>query len=402
MSGQCSQCPGHTGFAPAHSVCAFPVYTAQAPGCSAGKLSKAGPALQALPRSKPSGSGSRVLQKAQTRLGLRFVPFPGRSSSGDQVLGERTLPGGQCVLSPPASQPLSFLGVQWECHLGCAVCLLWGADLWLRPSWQMSTLQDPRKTWLATGSLLAVWWRVPSLGPRLPLAFRLWLPPASLPLKGDGPVNSCWLSSGIRSVLCSASRPGCALELFVGKSPPLSFSPWLSHSLGCYLALAPSDCPQGIQAQSLPYTGSPRLPVQPLLAGGGSSIWATSPLGVAVRCIFCGFFLFPSQLCCPLRFRNSPQTHQWDGFLLFGSFSSFTTPSPRQVSIPDSFVSFLCVLYFVLPPFKENGLPFWVPGVLRQRSEVVLWKLLSIQMIFWWTGWGESCLHHLKTAPQKR
>ena len=31
--------------------------------------------------------------KAQTWLGLRFVPFPGLSSSGDQVLGKCTLPG---------------------------------------------------------------------------------------------------------------------------------------------------------------------------------------------------------------------------------------------------------------------------------------------------------------------
>ena len=115
-----------------------------------------------------------------------------------------------------------------------------------------------------------------------------------------------WYS--LSPLFCEQAR--LCLRAFRGKVPPLSFSPWLSHSLGCYLALAPSDCPQGIQAQSLPYTGSPRLPVQPLLAGGGSSIWATSPLGVAVRCIFCGFFLFPSQLCCPLRFRNSPQTHQ--------------------------------------------------------------------------------------------
>ena len=36
---------------PTHGVCAFPVYTAQAPGCSAGELSKAGPGLRALPRS---------------------------------------------------------------------------------------------------------------------------------------------------------------------------------------------------------------------------------------------------------------------------------------------------------------------------------------------------------------
>ena len=52
MCGECSQCLGHTGFAPAHGVCAFPVYTAPAPGCSAGELSKAGPGLHALPRSK--------------------------------------------------------------------------------------------------------------------------------------------------------------------------------------------------------------------------------------------------------------------------------------------------------------------------------------------------------------
>ena len=41
-----------TGFAPAHGVCALPVYTAEVPGCSAGELSKMGPGLCALPRSK--------------------------------------------------------------------------------------------------------------------------------------------------------------------------------------------------------------------------------------------------------------------------------------------------------------------------------------------------------------
>ena len=42
----------------------------------------------------------------------------------------------------------------------------------------------------------------------------------------------------------------------------------------------------------------------------------------------------------------------------------------------------------VIPPFKENELSFWVPGVLCQHSEVVLWKLLSIQMTFWWIFLG--------------
>ena len=41
-----------------------------------------------------------------------------------------------------------------------------------------------------------------------------------------------------------------------------------------------------------------------------------------------------------------------------------------------------CLLYFGMPPFGENRLPLWVPGVLCQHSEVVLWKLLKIQMTF--------------------
>ena len=53
-----------------------------------------------------------------------------------------------------------------------------------------------------------------------------------------------------------------------------------------------------------------------------------------------------------------------------------------------SFLSFI----FYLPPFKDNGLPFWVPDVLCQHSEVVLWNLLSIQMFFWWICEGESGL----------
>ena len=63
------------------------------------------------------------------------------------------------------------------------------------------------------------------------------------------------------------------------------------------------------------------------------------------------------------------------------------------------------LLYFVLPPFEDNGLPFWVPNVLCLHSEVVLWNLLSVQMFFWWICGGESGLPilflcHLRTAPQ--
>ena len=40
------------------------------------------------------------------------------------------------------------------------------------------------------------------------------------------------------------------------------------------------------------------------------------------------------------------------------------------------------LLYFDIPHFEENGLPFWISGVLRQYSEVFLWNLLSVEMIF--------------------
>ena len=45
-----------------------------------------------------SGSGSRVPHRSTDSVGCVFVPFPGPSSSGNQVHGERTVPGGLCVL----------------------------------------------------------------------------------------------------------------------------------------------------------------------------------------------------------------------------------------------------------------------------------------------------------------
>ena len=49
---------------------------------------------------------------------------------------------------------------------------------------------------------------------------------------------------------------------------------------------------------------------------------------------------------------------------------------------PYLFCLSFCLLYFFLPPFKDNGLLFWVPDVLCWHSEVVLWNLLSVEMFF--------------------
>ena len=102
-TGVCSQCLSPTGHAPSHGT-----------HHSGSTLvhwepSEAGPRLHAPPRSKPPRLGSQVAltPEAQIRLGLRFVPFPGPSSSGDGVFGER----GRCDLSPLPSLLLGFLGV---------------------------------------------------------------------------------------------------------------------------------------------------------------------------------------------------------------------------------------------------------------------------------------------------
>ena len=49
---------------------------------------------------------------------------------------------------------------------------------------------------------------------------------------------------------------------------------------------------------------------------------------------------------------------------------------------PYLFCLSFCLFYFFLPPFEDNGLLFWVPHVLCQHSEVVLWNLLKVQMFF--------------------
>ena len=77
---------------------------------------------------------------------------------------------------------------------------------------------------------------------------------------------------------------------------------------------------------------------------------------------------------------------------------------PRTDLQPSLFCLSFYLLYFFLPLFEDNGLLFWVPDVLFQHSEVVLWNLFSAQMFFWWICEGESglpilVLDHLRTTP---
>ena len=111
------------------------VYTAQAPGYSAGELSKAGPAFPAFPRSKPLmfrfvGTPQRCI------LGWAFVLCPSqvRAVQATRCLVSAVSPRwGICLITSPVPAA-GFSGCLQVHLLRCAVCLFWGADLWLRPS----------------------------------------------------------------------------------------------------------------------------------------------------------------------------------------------------------------------------------------------------------------------------
>ena len=135
--------------------------------------------------------------------------------------------------------------------------------------------------------------------------------------------------------------------------------------------------------------------------------WQLQVLGVAIRHVICGFKLFIYLFFLPVmlpseipRFPTEPPVRVFPSVLKLLSF--LRLPSwDRSQSLP--LLPLFYLLYFLLPPFKDNGLPFWVPDVLCQHSEIVLWNLLSVQMFFQWICGGEHgllvlFLCHLRTA----
>ena len=125
ICGECLQCMDHTGFAPAHGTSAFPVYTAQSPGCSAGELSKVGSGFRALPRSKllrfrfsgtpqrhrlgwacvlcppqvRAAQATRCLASALSQLGSASYHLPGPSPLVSWVHCESAVSGMLCISS---------------------------------------------------------------------------------------------------------------------------------------------------------------------------------------------------------------------------------------------------------------------------------------------------------------
>ena len=96
------------------------------------------------------------------------------------------------------------------------------------------------------------------------------------------------------------------------------------------------------------------------------------------------FFLLVILLSEIPRLTTDPPERVFPGVwkLLPSLETSFLRLPPRDGSPSLPLLSLFLSFIFFLPPFKDNGLPFWVPDVLCQHLEVVLWDLLGIQCSF--------------------
>ena len=126
---------------PCSRVCALPVYTAQALGCSIWS----GPCIAC-------SSSFRVFHKSTDSVGPMFFAFPDLSSSGSQELDGRTL-SWWGVPYPLCSPSLSFHAHQLGALCVCSRELASSCD----PPGGCQLSRISGSLWLETGSLFAVW-----------------------------------------------------------------------------------------------------------------------------------------------------------------------------------------------------------------------------------------------------
>ena len=147
---------------PLLTVCVFPVYTAQALGCSPRNCLRRALGCMHFPGLSCSGSGS-------CRLGWAYVLCSSHVQAAQvtRCLVSAVAPSWRLcpVASPVPAAWFSGYTTGMPSQV-CCVSLL-GADLWLRSSRQMLTVQHPKKFWLTTKPACSLVEEA-SLGPRLP------------------------------------------------------------------------------------------------------------------------------------------------------------------------------------------------------------------------------------------
>ena len=152
---------------------------------------------------------------------------------------------------------------------------------------------------------------MPSLEPSFPLS----PPPCLLPPAGLGRSAAWELFSGIAPFfLCSVSGPTvCSGQLIFSLSLAIPQFKLLSQESSLRL-------PSGHSGPVLTLSNAACSSLfRPHLLVADAGVWGTFLLGVAFRHVICGFY-FSSQLGCPPRFENFPQTRHCEGFLVFGNF----------------------------------------------------------------------------------
>ena len=386
-------------------MCAFPVYTAQAPGYSAGNCLRQALGCVHFPGLSRSGSGSRVLSKGADSVGP--VPFPGPSSSGDHALGECTLlRWAVCLIASPVPATRFPWCTRVTPSQVCRMSLLgsWSLAATLpvdvnRPESQELLISNGACLQFARGYLSGA-----AIAP-----FWLWL---CLPTPPPTPPTACLSSVGNWGGPQPTGSPQ-SFVLWAGLAVPqvrafcrivfslspffFSLSLWLSHSLDCYLTLAPSDCFRALQL------------VLTLSNAAGASLFSPCLLVVSASAGSCclarnlwALFIYPPGYVTlwDSKIPHKPAGESVSWCLETSLLTLRSQDGSPSLPLLSLFLSFI----FALPPFEDNGLPSWVPDVLCQYSEVVLWNLLSVQMFFQWICRGESGLPilflcHLRTTP---
>ena len=172
---------------------------------------------------------------------MRFVPFPGLSSSGNQVLCEHTVPGDLYVLISSLVSATQFPG--WATRAPSQVCHVSPLGSW---SLAVTLLEDVNQAG-SQEDLVSNWEPAPNLVEDAISGAEIapWLPAVTrLPLClwwGDGLVHSrlalLWYSLNL--LFCEQARLCLRIEIFVGKFslslffPPLSgyHTVWVAISL---------------------------------------------------------------------------------------------------------------------------------------------------------------------------
>ena len=150
-------------------------------------------------------------------------------------------------------------------------------------------------------------------GAEFALAFQLWLLPACLPASSAGWI--ALLCCSLSPLFCERARKCLRLELFAGKFSlsflffsPLSGYPrfgLLSHISSLRLPSGHSGPVLTLGNAATPACSTPTCWWR-MQASGLLLLWE-----LQIGAVISGFYLFfPSQLYCPLRFQNSPQTRK--------------------------------------------------------------------------------------------